>query len=126
MDVKREERKRRIAFWISFFLPGFGQLYRGRVGAGLFFILVTYPSIYFFTKVYKGISPAIISLIIGYFTLWVLNILDVIKGPVYQKPPCRRACPADIDVAGYIELIREGRFDDALYLISKKAPFPGD
>lgn len=125
MDVKREERKRRIAFWISFFLPGFGQLYRGRVGAGLFFILVTYPSIYFFTKVYKGISPAIISLIIGYFTLWVLNILDVIKGPVYQKPPCRRACPADIDVAGYIELIREGRFDDALYLISKKAPFPG-
>ncbi len=125
MGVKQEERKRRIAFWISFFLPGFGQLYRGRIGSGLFFILVTYPSIFFLTKVYKGVSPAVISLIIGYFILWFLNLLDAVKGPIYQKPPCRRACPADIDVAGYIELIAEGRFDDALYLISRKAPFPG-
>ncbi len=125
MELKREEKKRKIAFWISFFLPGFGQLYRGRIGSGLFFIAITYPSIYFFTKVYKGMSPAFISVVIGYLTIWFLNLLDAYKGPIYQKPPCRRACPADIDVAGYIQLIREGRFDDALELIAKKAPFPG-
>ncbi len=125
MDINREAKKRKTAFWISFFLPGFGQLYRGRIGAWLFFSLVTYPSIYFLTKVYKGISPAVISLVIGYGILWFLNLLDAVKGPVYQKPPCRRACPADIDVAGYIQLVREGKFDEALELISLKAPFPG-
>ncbi len=125
MDLKKEARKRKTAFWISFFFPGFGQFYRGRIGAGLFFSLVTYSSIYFLTKVYKGISPAVISLFIGYSVLWFLNLLDAVKGPVYQKPPCRRACPADIDVAGYIHLIKEGKFDEALQLIARKAPFPG-
>ncbi len=125
MDLKREAKKRRIAFWVSFFFPVFGQFYRGRIGSGVFFAFVTYSSLYFFTKVYKGISPAVIALIIGYFALWFLNLLDAVKGTVYQKPPCRRACPADIDVAGYIHLIKEGKFDEALELISKKAPFPG-
>jgi heterodisulfide reductase subunit A-like polyferredoxin len=39
--------------------------------------------------------------------------------------PCRDACPAHQRAQGYIALIREGRFDDALRVIKEDNPFPG-
>ncbi len=43
----------------------------------------------------------------------------------FQAPvPCRELCPADVDVPGYIALIAEGRYADAVRLIRKDNPFP--
>ena len=39
--------------------------------------------------------------------------------------PCRDACPAGQRAQGYIALIREGRFADALRVINEDNPFPG-
>ena len=39
--------------------------------------------------------------------------------------PCRDACPAGQRAQGYIALIREGRFEDALRVIKQDNPFPG-
>ena len=39
--------------------------------------------------------------------------------------PCRDACPAGQRAQGYIALIREGRFADALRVIKEDNPFPG-
>ena len=39
--------------------------------------------------------------------------------------PCRAACPAHIDIPGYIRLIAEGREDEAHAVIREKVPFPG-
>ena len=39
--------------------------------------------------------------------------------------PCRDACPASQRAQGYIALIREGRWDDALRVIKMDNPFPG-
>ena len=39
--------------------------------------------------------------------------------------PCRLACPADVDTQGYVALIREGRYLEALALIMRTNPFPG-
>ncbi len=39
--------------------------------------------------------------------------------------PCRNACPAGQRAQGYIALIREGRYDDALRVIKEDNPFPG-
>jgi len=39
--------------------------------------------------------------------------------------PCRDACPAHQRAQGYIALIREGRYDDALRVIKEDNPFPG-
>jgi NADPH-dependent glutamate synthase beta subunit-like oxidoreductase len=39
--------------------------------------------------------------------------------------PCVTVCPAHVDVPGYIALIREKRYDDAIRLIRKDNPFPG-
>lgn len=45
----------------------------------------------------------------------------------YKEPlkdaPCKRACPAGVDVPRYIRLIAEGKFDEALAVIRERLPF---
>lgn len=38
--------------------------------------------------------------------------------------PCKAACPAHIAVQGYIKMVKEGRYQDALALIKKDNPLP--
>ncbi len=40
-------------------------------------------------------------------------------------PPCKDTCPAHIDVQGYVALIGQGKFTEALELIRQTIPFPG-
>jgi NADPH-dependent glutamate synthase beta subunit-like oxidoreductase len=62
-----------------------------------------------------------------------IKILDITRtlraiGPgerFPQLPPCIQACPAGIDVPGYLRLIAQGRNDEACMLIMEKAPLPG-
>jgi len=39
--------------------------------------------------------------------------------------PCSGACPAGIHVQGYLALIAEGRFQEAIDLVRQEIPFPG-
>jgi formate dehydrogenase beta subunit len=39
--------------------------------------------------------------------------------------PCKEACPAHIDIPGYLRLIVEGKRDEANAVIREKVPFPG-
>jgi heterodisulfide reductase subunit A len=39
-------------------------------------------------------------------------------------PPCRVGCPADVNVQGYVALISQGRYKEALELIREKNPLP--
>ncbi|MBI2869805.1 MAG: FAD-dependent oxidoreductase [Chloroflexi bacterium] len=39
--------------------------------------------------------------------------------------PCRRACPAGIDIPLYVDLISRGKFQDSLAIVREKVPFPG-
>ena len=41
-----------------------------------------------------------------------------------QPVPCVALCPAHVDVPGYLALVREGRYADAIRLIRKDNPFP--
>lgn len=42
-----------------------------------------------------------------------------------EIPPCQASCPLHIDVKGYVDLIAQGKPDDALSLICETIPFPG-
>ncbi len=42
-----------------------------------------------------------------------------------KKPPCEQACPLDINIQGYLALITEGKFTEALSLIRESAPLAG-
>jgi NADPH-dependent glutamate synthase beta subunit-like oxidoreductase len=46
--------------------------------------------------------------------------------PLYRDAvaPCNRACPAGVDVEGYMNLLREGRPDDAIDLLLRENPMP--
>ena len=44
--------------------------------------------------------------------------------PLVPQPPCRVACPVHTDVQGYIALIAQGEFEQALNLIRETNPFP--
>lgn len=39
-------------------------------------------------------------------------------------PPCRAACPARVNVQGYVSLLQRGRFKDTVEIIRKDMPFP--
>jgi NADPH-dependent glutamate synthase beta subunit-like oxidoreductase len=63
-----------------------------------------------------------------------IKILDIVRGlragsPGERTPehdvPCIEACPAGIDVPGYLRLISQGRNEEACALIMEMAPFPG-
>jgi len=41
-----------------------------------------------------------------------------------RLPPCRSACPARVNVQGYVALLQRGKFNDAVELIRKDMPFP--
>ncbi|MHB9293491.1 FAD-dependent oxidoreductase [Hollandina sp. SP2] len=41
------------------------------------------------------------------------------------QSPCQSACPSNIDIAGFLALIREGKTAEAARLIREQAPFPG-
>lgn len=46
--------------------------------------------------------------------------ISVLSYPV----PCVSACPAHVDVPGYVALVNEGRYEEAVKLIRKDNPFP--
>jgi NADH-quinone oxidoreductase subunit F len=40
------------------------------------------------------------------------------------RAPCQHTCPVELDVPGYISLIKEGKFADSYSLIKQRNPFP--
>ncbi len=42
-----------------------------------------------------------------------------------ERPPCVRACPAQVNVQGYVALTSKGKYKEALELIKENLPLPG-
>jgi len=43
----------------------------------------------------------------------------------YDRAPCVRACPANLSAQGYVQLIKEKKYPEALALIMDRLPLPG-
>jgi heterodisulfide reductase subunit A-like polyferredoxin len=43
----------------------------------------------------------------------------------FDRPPCTRACPANLSAQGYVQLIKVGKFAESLALIMDRLPLPG-
>lgn len=56
-----------------------------------------------------------------------IRVLRQLSPPqrVPEGPPCQLACPANIDIPGYLRLIAQGKVNEAYALILEKVPFPG-
>lgn len=67
--------------------------------------------------VYKGL--------IGYRDDYIEHIERGRCTCTYSQPvPCVSLCPAHVDIPGYVALVGEGRYADAIRLIRKDNPFP--
>ncbi len=67
--------------------------------------------------VYKGL--------VGYRDDYIEHINHGRCTCTYSQPvPCVALCPAHVDIPGYIALVAEGRYKDAVRLIRKDNPFP--
>ena len=67
--------------------------------------------------VYKGL--------IGYRDDYVEHIQNGRCTCTYNQPvPCVSLCPAHVDIPGYVALVGEGRYADAIRLLRKDNPFP--
>ncbi len=67
--------------------------------------------------VYKGL--------IGYRDDYIEHIEHGRCTCTYSQPvPCVSLCPAHVDIPGYVALVGEGRYADAIRLIRKDNPFP--
>jgi len=42
-----------------------------------------------------------------------------------SKAPCRLACPAGLNVQGYVQMAKEGKYKEALQIIMENLPLPG-
>ena len=58
--------------------------------------------------------------------MWTHNYRDVNRINCYDAgtAPCKTACPAHIGIQGYLQLAKEGRYEDAFALIKKDNPLP--
>ncbi|MGN0732918.1 MAG: FAD-dependent oxidoreductase [Emergencia sp.] len=58
--------------------------------------------------------------------MWSHNYRDTNRINCYDTgtSPCKTACPAHIAVQGYLQLAKEGRYEEALALIKKDNPLP--
>ena len=42
-----------------------------------------------------------------------------------STPPCRTACPAGTNVQGYVQMVKQGKYQEALSIIMERLPLPG-
>ncbi|MDD2889703.1 MAG: FAD-dependent oxidoreductase [bacterium] len=117
--------KKRLIAGVLSIIPGLGQLYRKRWGAGIFIFLLFFLSIWFFKMIWTGFNPWFIGILFAWFIIWVANIIDAYKGPFYLSSPCEDGCPAHVRVSEYVSLLANNKFDDAYKVIANVTPFVG-
>ncbi len=122
VNRKRDFNSRKQSTIISFFVPGLGQILSGRV-YGIFFPLILIPAILFLLYLRKPVIFQNGLIILGFLIFHIINIIDAFFGPFKKKTPCKLACPAGVNVPGYIALIADKRFEEAKAIIRMRMPF---
>ncbi len=127
--IKLERKKRLAALIVSLVVPGIGHFVRGRIGMAIA-ALVLDASFVAFAVVMNGLRPDLGWLLwpvwsVTFAFYYILTAYDAYRGPRLEEAPCKTACPAGINVPGYVALVAAGRHGDALELIRSRAPLAG-
>jgi NADPH-dependent glutamate synthase beta subunit-like oxidoreductase len=101
---------------ISTFIVGAGQIYSGRVWAGIAFATIFYGSILLMIDIWTGFNQAFWGILAAWILMWLYNIFDAYKGFRFQKPPCEKVCPAGIMPWVYINHMATGRDEPYPYV----------
>ncbi len=121
INIKSDYEKRRNSFILSLFIPGLGQIIHKRL-SGIFFIIVYILLISFLLHLHKNSIFTNGLIFIGFFILYIINLIDAFFGPYRKKAPCQIGCPANINIPEYIGLIADRRFEEAKAIIKRRMP----
>ncbi|GEM_PF-2236569 len=127
----REKKVRIIALLTSLIFPGAGHFFRGRLLAGIAGLVLNAGFLVFFLLM----KPILYDLELEwvFWTTWLTSFIayylvmayDAYKGVSLELAPCRRDCPAGINVPDYIALVAAGRHQEADELVRETAPLAG-
>lgn len=59
------------------------------------------------------------------YRMFTQAVPNIFKIDYRGEPPCRATCPAGINGQGYVALIRDGKYKEALELVEQKTLLPG-
>jgi heterodisulfide reductase subunit A-like polyferredoxin len=68
----------------------------------------------------KGLSPRKAA-----YKLYAQAIPGAYAIQKVDQAPCRLACPAGLNVQGYVQMVKEGKYKEALQIIMEELPLPG-
>ncbi len=128
----RERKGRFLSLILSLILPGLGQLVGRRIGIGIAALILDAGFVLFSLTMIRTvvIQNELTNLTWLIWLLWgvtfglyyLLIAYDTYRGTKLQTAPCRRDCPAEINVSDYVALVAAGRYAEALELIRERAP----
>lgn len=127
--MRKGKKLRRISLILSLIIPGLGHIIRGRIAMGVAALILDASFLAFIT-IMNRLRPDLGWLLwplwsVTFAIYYFLTAYDAYRGPRLEEAPCRRDCPAGLNVPDYISLVAAGRYDEADALIRLKAPLAG-
>jgi NADPH-dependent glutamate synthase beta subunit-like oxidoreductase len=124
LTIERRWR-RKVSPYLSALMPGLGHWFRGRRYVGTFFFALTPLAAGLVLATYRGWNWGLSLLALGCGAVWIVALVDAVRGPTEYDPPCEDACPAGLPCSRYLHLLAEGKDRESLELILTRCPFPG-
>ncbi len=124
-EVADVRRLRPRAMWLSLIAPGLGQIYVRRWATGVVFGVLLPLALGLVLAVWHGFGYWHVYLAGAAVFVMVLAAADARWGPARKRPPCQKACPADVPIPDYLELIRVGDQDQGYGLLRTRIPLVG-
>ena len=124
-EVADVRRLRPRAMWLSLIAPGLGQMYARRWATGVMFGVLLPLALGLVLAVWHGFGYGHVYLAGAALFVMVLAAADARWGPARKRPPCQKACPADVPIPDYLELIRHGDQEQGYGLLRTRIPLVG-
>jgi len=126
-EIEHLRSAKKIACGLSSFVAGLGQIYTRRWKTGLAMGLMAPLALGLVVDRWSssGFTYGHIFLLFNVAYLLTVSALDARFGPTAREAPCKAACPADIDVPDYLQLILDHEYEQGFSLIRSKIPLVG-
>ena len=124
-EVSEVRRTGPVSGMLSSLAPGLGQFCAGRWATGATLAILVPLTVGLIAAVWHG--PSYGHLFVGAAAAFIAAVarLDARLGPSVASAPCQGACPAQIDVPDYLQLILDREYDQGYSLIRTRIPLVG-
>ncbi|NTU60311.1 MAG: hypothetical protein HGA98_04555, partial [Deltaproteobacteria bacterium] len=124
-ELVETRRHRPRASLLSSLVAGLGQLYARRWGAGIAFGVLVPLTLGLVAFTWRGFGYGHLFVVAAALFIAAVAALDAFTGPTAKRAPCQLACPADVVVPDYLQLIVDGDWAQGYALLRTRVPLAG-